>query len=113
VFQRGKHRGLSLAQVAEHDLSYLRWLREVLVMMSDLPNVRAWFSCDRHTQLPPVVPPNVRIAWLMMEHDDLPPAADLVFRVHRLRRVARKKVPCSAASAGDLSPHRIRVHVSR
>jgi len=27
VFQRGKHRGLSLAQVAEHDLSYLRWPR--------------------------------------------------------------------------------------
>jgi len=70
-------------------------IREVLDAMSDLSNVRAWFSCDRHTQIPSVIPPKVRIAWLMTAHDDLPPVADLVFRVHRLRRVAQKRVPCS------------------
>jgi len=37
VFQRGKHRGLSLAQVAEHDRSYLRWLREQAI----LPDTRS------------------------------------------------------------------------
>jgi len=77
-------------------------IRDVLVTMSQLSNVRAWYSCDRHTQLPTVIPPNVRIAWLMTDHDDLPPVADLVFRVHRLRRIARKKVPCSGTQRAVL-----------
>lgn len=67
-------------------------IRRVLRAMAQLPNVRAWFSCDRDTGLPRRVPPGVRLAWLMTSADDLPPRADLVFRTHPLRQTVLKRV---------------------
>jgi hypothetical protein len=64
----------------------------VLAEMALLPNVRVWFSCDRDTGVPEVVPPGVRLAWLMTAADDLPPRADLIFRVRRLRRLPLARV---------------------
>jgi Gene product 88 len=62
-------------------------IRTVIDQMAELPNCRAWYSCDRDTGIPVVVPPRVRVAWLMTEPNDLPPSGtDLVFRVRRLRR---------------------------
>ena len=62
-------------------------------IMVALPNVQAWYSCDRETGLPETVPPGVRIAWLMADADDAPPAsADLVFRVRGLRRDVRTDI---------------------
>lgn len=55
--------------------------------LAALPNVRVWYSADRDTGLPPEIPAEVGVAWLMAAEDDHPPAgADLVFRVRRLRR---------------------------
>lgn len=64
----------------------------VLEEMARLPNVRAWFSCDRDTGVPESVPPGVRLAWLMTRPDDVPPHADLVFRTLPLRRTVQKRV---------------------
>jgi hypothetical protein len=59
----------------------------VLGRMAGLPNCRAWFSCDRETGVPLVVPPRVCLAWLAVAEDDVPPAgAHLTFRIRRLRR---------------------------
>jgi hypothetical protein len=55
-------------------------------------NVRLWYSCDRDTGIPARVPRRVRLAWMMTSTDDLPPRADLVFRVHRLRRKPLKRI---------------------
>ena len=65
----------------------------VLVAMAALANVRVWYSCDRATGIPQGIPPNVRLAWLMATPEDLPPRADLAFRVRRLRQVVQKHVP--------------------
>ena len=60
---------------------------EVLGELARLPNLSLWYSCDRDTGLPEVVPPRVRIAWLMTASDEVPPAtADLVFRTQALRK---------------------------
>jgi hypothetical protein len=67
-------------------------IRRVLLRMVQLPNVRAWFSCDRDTGVPDHIPAGVRLAWLMTSHDDLPPHADLVFRTLPLRRTVLKRV---------------------
>ncbi len=67
-------------------------IRRVLLQMSRLANVRAWFSCDRDTGVPRRVPAGVRLAWLMTTPEDLPPRADLVFRTHPLRRTVQKRV---------------------
>jgi hypothetical protein len=67
-------------------------IRRALVAMARLPNVRAWFSCDRDTGVPRRLPVAARLAWLMAGPDDLPPRADLVFRVRSLRRLVRKRV---------------------
>jgi hypothetical protein len=62
-------------------------IRPVLERMARLPNCHAWYSCDRETGVPAVVAPRVRLAWLSVAADDLPPAqAALVFRIRRLRR---------------------------
>ena len=61
-------------------------MRETLRRMAGLPNCRAWYSCDRETGVPSYIPPRVRLAWLAVDPDDVPPAAaSLVFRVRRLR----------------------------
>lgn len=65
----------------------------VLAAMASLPNVRLWYSIDRDTGNQRTVPPGVRLAYLQLEHDDMPPSGtDLVFRDHKLRRRMAKKV---------------------
>ena len=60
---------------------------EVLGELAQLPNLSLWYSCDRDTGLPDVVPPRVRLAWLMTSAEDVPPpGTDLVFRTLALRR---------------------------
>ena len=62
-------------------------MRGVLGRMAELPNCRAWYSCDRETGVPSAIPPGVRLAWLSVAPDDVPPAsASLAFRVRGLRR---------------------------
>ena len=61
-------------------------IKAVIDRMAALPNCRAWYSTDRDTGMPANVPPRVRVAWLMIDPTDAPPAGtDLVFRVRRLR----------------------------
>ena len=62
-------------------------MRGILERMAVLPNCRAWYSCDRETGVPSAVPPGVRLAWLSVAPDDMPPAsASLVCRIRGLRR---------------------------
>jgi hypothetical protein len=62
-------------------------ISEVLVELSRLPNLALWYSADRETGWPEIVPPRVRIAWLMTAADEQPPPeADLVFRKLALRK---------------------------
>jgi hypothetical protein len=68
-------------------------IRRMLSAMARLANVRLWYSADRDTGAPRRVPRGVRVAWLMEEPGDHPPRADLVFRVHALRRLVQKWVP--------------------
>lgn len=61
-------------------------IRPVLERMAALPNCRAWYSCDQETGVPVSTPARVRLAWLFVAPDDLPPSsAGLVFRVRGLR----------------------------
>lgn len=61
-------------------------IRAVVDRMAALPNCVGWYSADRDTGWPPGVPPRVRVAWLLTDPGEVPPpAADLVFRVRRLR----------------------------
>jgi hypothetical protein len=61
-------------------------IRPVLERMAELDNCRVWYSCDRETGVPVVVPPRVRLAWLATCPEDLPPAGThLVFRTVGLR----------------------------
>jgi hypothetical protein len=77
-------------------------IRRVLAAMAKLPNVRAWYSCDRATGVPRHLPIGVRLAWLMTGPDDLPPRADLVFRVRRLREAIQKYVNCLSGRGAAL-----------
>lgn len=62
-------------------------IRQVLDEMAAEPNLQLWYSADRDTGLPEVVPKRVRVAWLMTTADDRPPRpVDLIFRVQSLRR---------------------------
>jgi hypothetical protein len=62
-------------------------IREVFEDLSRLPNLALWYSCDRETSLPRIVPDRVRIAWLMTTVEERPPIeADLVFRTLALRK---------------------------
>lgn len=68
-------------------------IRTVLEQMATLPNCWAWYSCDRQTGLPESVPPGIRLAWLQVDADDLPPpSVHLVFRDYRLRK---QQVTCN------------------
>jgi hypothetical protein len=67
-------------------------IAEALAELSRCRNVRLWYSCDCDTGIPARVPRRVRLAWMQTSADDLPPRADLVFRVHRLRRTVAKRV---------------------
>ena len=62
-------------------------IRAILERMALLPNCRAWYSCDRETGFPSNIPPGVRLAWLSVAPDDMPPVStSLVFRTRGLRR---------------------------
>jgi hypothetical protein len=63
-----------------------------LAELSRCRNVRLWYSCDRDTGIPARVPRRVRLAWMQTSADDLPPRADLVFRVVRLSRTVAKRM---------------------
>jgi hypothetical protein len=63
-----------------------------LAELALLKNVRLWYSCDRDTGVPGRVPARVRLAWMQAAADEVPPRADLVFRVMRLRRAVVKRV---------------------
>lgn len=67
-------------------------IRRELARMADLPNVRLWFSCDKDTGIPASWPERVRLAWMQTAEDDLPPRADLVFRIKKLRKKAAKRI---------------------
>jgi hypothetical protein len=60
------------------------WRRQAILtqlqVLSELPNMTLWFSCDQETGQPPAVP-GVRTAYLMIGDDDIPAfPVDLVFR---------------------------------
>jgi len=82
-------------------------ISEVLVELSRLPNLALWYSADRETGWPVIVPPRVRIAWLMTAADEQPPPeADLVFRTLALRKqpaVEVAGVPVCPAENGQQS----------
>src|SRR5262249_47399690 len=67
-------------------------LAEALAELSRCRNVRRWYSCDHDTGIPADVPRRVKLAWMQTSADDLPPRADLVFRVHKLRKTVAKRV---------------------
>jgi hypothetical protein len=79
--------------------------REVLEQLSRLPNLALWYSADRESGLPVIIPPRVRIAWLMTAADERPPPeADLVFRTLALRKkpaVEVAGVPVCPAENGE------------
>jgi len=62
-------------------------IRAELEALAREPNCQIWFSVDRDTGVPDVLPEPVRLAWLMTATDDVPPVpVDLIFRVRALRR---------------------------
>jgi hypothetical protein len=63
-----------------------------LAELSRCRNVRLWYSCDQDTGIPAHAPRRVRLAWMQTSAEDIPPRADLVFRVHRLRKTVAKRV---------------------
>jgi hypothetical protein len=65
---------------------------EALEELARCRNVRLWYSCDHDTGIPAHVPSRVKLAWMQTVADDLPPRADLVFRVQRLRKTVAKRV---------------------
>jgi hypothetical protein len=58
--------------------------------MARLRNVRLWYSADRETGVPALLPANVRVAWLLDREDADSETADLLFVVRRLRRSASR-----------------------
>jgi hypothetical protein len=68
-------------------------IRPVLEELARLPNVRLFWSLDAATGLPGRVPPQVRLAYMALDEDDLPPLdADLVFVDAPLRRERRVRM---------------------
>ena len=61
-------------------------IRPVLVKMSRLRNVRAWWSVDCETGWPLNVPRRVRLAYMQTPGEEPLKKPDLVFRVMKLRR---------------------------
>lgn len=68
-------------------------IRPVLEELAELPNCRAWYSCDRATGIPSQIPVRVCLAWLMTTTDDTPPSAvQLIFRIRSLRSQPRTRI---------------------
>jgi hypothetical protein len=83
-------------------------IRQELVQLARRRNCRLWYSGDAATGVPDEVPRGVRLAWLMAGHDDLPPRADLAFRVRRLRGRPSRRVglPLSCPVENGVTGHR-------
>ncbi|WP_084760043.1 GP88 family protein [Zavarzinella formosa] len=63
-------------------------IEAVLRDLALVDNVSVWYSADRDA-FPTEVPPRVRVAYMMSDADDHPvQPVDLVFLVHRLRKMA-------------------------
>jgi hypothetical protein len=85
-------------------------IKPAIDRMAALRNCVAWYSCDRDTGVPGDVPAGVRVAWLSVAADDIPPAGvDLVFRVRRLRRAPAPPGGPPVCSAEDGVVRRRRV----
>jgi hypothetical protein len=85
-------------------------IRPVIDQMSLLPNCVAWYSGDRDTGVPADVPAGVRIAWLSVTENDVPPTGiDLVFRIRALRTkpVPHDRPPVCPAEDGVPRPRRV------
>lgn len=69
---------------------------ETFAAMAALPNVAAWYSVDRETGHPPVVPRNVRVAYLAVDDEDAksidPRYTDLLFRDYPSRSTELRSV---------------------
>lgn len=79
-------------------------VRAVLADMATLPNIRAWFSCDRETGRPPRMG-RVRRAYMATRDDDVPP-----YRVHLVFRV-RPRTPRKYSGGALICP--VEQHVAR
>jgi Gene product 88 len=85
--------------------------RDVLSEMASMLNFHIWFSVDRETGTPEVVPLRVRLAFLQTEEGDDPGDVDLVFRTPALRSTRVRRIGLSlvcpteqgASEAGDRS----------
>lgn len=68
----------------------------VLQNMASLHSMRLWYSIDAETGVPENVPPGVRLAYLQVTEGAVPPAANLVFRVPRLRALPSLPIVCDS-----------------
>lgn len=67
-------------------------IRDALVRLGNLPNVRLWWSCDRETGVPKA-PSRIRLAYMQVAPDDMPHRrADLVFRDYPVRKDVAKRI---------------------
>lgn len=85
-------------------------IKAVVDQMSALPNCVVWYSCDRDTGVPADVPAGVRVAWLSVAENDIPPTRiDLAFRVRALRSrpVQPGDPPVCPAEDGVRRPRRV------
>lgn len=61
-------------------------IRPVITKMSKLPNVRMWWSVDKDTGRPRSKPKTARLAYMQVDHSDIPIyKVDLFFRTGLLR----------------------------
>ncbi len=68
-------------------------LRRGLTKFAGNPNLRLWYSIDQETGLPGNVPSGVRLAYMSVASDDIPPhRADLVFRDYNMRKTVQKRI---------------------
>lgn len=59
-------------------------LRQVLEMIALYENLRLFYSIDRDSGVPSAIPTRVRLAYMQIDSQDIPPVpCDLVFRVER------------------------------
>lgn len=70
-------------------------IREVLEQMARLDNAFVWYSLDEQTGRPQLVPPRVRLAWLMTDVCEPPrPPYDLVFTERSIRAQVSLPLVC-------------------
>lgn len=68
-------------------------IKPCLIKMSKLNNAKIWWSVDRETGKPPIVPSKIRLAYMQVSSDDVPDyPVSLVFRINNLRNIVTKKV---------------------